>query len=378
MIDFRSDTITRPTPAMRDAMSRALVGDDVFGDDPTVNRLQDQAADMLGFEAALYAPSGTQTNLIALMSQCQRGDEAIVGQMWHTYRWEAGGMAVLGSIQPQPVENQPDGTLRLEDIAAAIKPDDPHFARTRLIGLENTTGGKVLPLAYLEQVSELARARGLAMHLDGARLFNAAVAIAEGGKASTASAGKVGIHIDAENGTARPDCEEVVAAARAVCSHFDTASVCLSKGLGAPVGSLVLGSLQTIARARRIRKMLGGGMRQAGVIAAAGVYALEHHVTRLADDHANARELAIGLRRIGEAPGPLQGKISVADPATNILFVDLDPQIGEAFQSHLERAGVAVTGGKYHGGLRQRWVTHLDVDAADVRKALEIVAAFTH
>ena len=183
MIDFRSDTVTRPTDAMREAMARAELGDDVFGDDPTVNRLQEHAAGLLGFDAALYAPSGTQTNLIALMSQCQRGDEAIVGQMWHTYRWEAGGMAVLGSIQPQPVENQPDGTLRLQDIEAAIKPDDPHFARTRLIALENTTGGKVLSLDYLRQVSELARSRGLQMHLDGARLFNAAVEIARSGKA---------------------------------------------------------------------------------------------------------------------------------------------------------------------------------------------------
>lgn len=431
MIDFRSDTVTRPTPGMREAMGRAIVGDDVFGDDPTVNRLQDQAAEMLGFEAALYAPSGTQTNLIALMSQCQRGDEAIVGQNWHTYRWEAGGMAVLGSIQPQPIENQPDGSLRLQDIAAAIKPDDPHFARTRLIALENTTGGKVLPLAYLAEVADLARTRQLVMHLDGARLFNAAVAIAAGGPGGTgvevagSRAGRVdeeftaagfaapgikgagvtgaggaaaggaaagdtagqaaastanGVSADFQNATPHrplPTYASVIAAARSVCSHFDTVSLCLSKGLGAPVGSLILGSTQTIARAHRIRKMLGGGMRQAGIIAAAGLYALEHHVQRLADDHENARELARGLNRIAASSGPLQHKLAVSEPATNILFVDVDREVSAAFQAYLERSGVAVTGGNYHGGVRQRWVTHLDVDAADVKRALEIVGSFT-
>ena len=218
MPDFRSDTVTQPTPAMREAMFKAPLGDDVFADDPSVNALQEHAAQLLGFEAALFAPSGTQTNLIALWGHCQRGDEAIVGQSWHTYRWEAGGMAVLGSIQPQPVETQPDGTLRLADIAAAIKPDDPHFARTRLVVLENTTGGQVLPPAYVAVVAQLARSRGLALHLDGARLFNAATANA------------------ARNGT------DVYDEARTLCSHFDSVSLCLSKGLGAPVGSLVLGT----------------------------------------------------------------------------------------------------------------------------------------
>ncbi len=393
MIDFRSDTVTRPTPAMRDAMQRAELGDDVFGDDPTVNRLQEMAAAMLGFEAALYAPSGTQTNLIALMSHCQRGDEAIVGQMWHTYRWEGGGMAVLGSIQPQPVENQPDGTLRLEDIEAAIKPDDPHFARTRLIALENTTGGKVLALDYLQRVAELARSRGLVTHLDGARLFNAAVEIAArseegGGVGGLASSEVVSTHSQIQqqareksHGTAMasastPSHAAIVAAAHAVCANFDTVSVCLSKGLGAPVGSLVLGSGATIAKARRVRKMLGGAMRQAGVIAAAGLHALEHHLERLADDHANARRLAQGMRDIAARPGPLQGRLRVTDPDTNILFVDVDPAVGGSFQDFLKRSGVAVTGGSYHGGLRQRWVTHLDVDAAGVEQALEIVASY--
>jgi threonine aldolase len=382
MIDFRSDTVTRPTPGMRQAMSTAQVGDDVFGDDPSVNELQERAAEMLGFEAALYAPSGTQTNLIALMTQCQRGDEAIVGQMWHTYRWEGGGMAVLGSIQPQPLENQPDGTIRLEDIAAAIKPDDPHFAKTRLIALENTTGGKVLPLAYLAAVNELARSRGLLMHLDGARLFNAAVAIARGGgigpEAPSVKLTEVGDHTPEDRQTTGvyPSRQGVISAARAICSHFDTVSLCLSKGLGAPVGSLILGDARTIARARRIRKMLGGGMRQAGFIAAAGLYALEHHLQRLDDDHRNARELAQGMRRIAASPGPLEGKLRVTNPDTNILFVDVDPVVGDAVQAHLSRSNVAVTGGAYHGGLRQRWVTHLDVDAADVEQALDVVRRF--
>jgi threonine aldolase len=392
MIDFRSDTVTRPTPAMLEAMQRAELGDDVFGDDPTVNRLQERAAEMLGFEAALYAPSGTQTNLVALMSQCQRGDEAIVGQMWHTYRWEGGGMAVLGSIQPQPVEHQPDGTLRLQDIEAAIKPDDPHFARTRLIALENTTGGKVLPLDYLQQVARLARGRGLALHLDGARLFNAAVEIAKQGRragenfttdSGIASANFQGSEAAPDRGSeagpgaaSAPSHAAIVDAARAVCAGFDTASVCLSKGLGAPVGSLVLGSAETIAKGKRVRKMLGGAMRQAGVIAAAGLHALEHHLERLADDHANAHRLAQGLREIAARPGPLQSRLQVTEPDTNILFVDLDPSVGDDFQQYLQRSGIAVTGGSYHGGLRQRWVTHLDVGAADVEQALEIVAAY--
>lgn len=381
MIDLRSDTVTRPTAAMRSAMHAAELGDDVFGDDPTVNRLQQRAADMLGFEAALFAPSGTQTNLIALMSQCERGDEAVVGQMWHTYRWEAGGMAVLGSIQPQPLENQPDGTLRLEDIAAAIKPDDPHFARTRLIALENTTGGKVLPLAYLAEVAELARSRGLLLHLDGARLFNAAVEIA---RCSTDKA-EVGTYTsgyprDVSRNDAdqiAPEHDQIVCAAREICSHFDTVSVCLSKGLGAPIGSLVLGSEATIARGRRIRKMLGGGMRQAGVIAAAGLHALEQHLERLADDHRNARRLSQGLRAASATNEALHGKLQVVEPDTNILFVDVDRSIGTAFHAHLQHGGVVVTGGNYHGGFRQRWVTHLDVGENDIERALTIVNSFS-
>lgn len=373
MIDFRSDTVTRPTPAMREVMAAAPVGDDVFGDDPSINALQDYAADLLGFDAALFAPSGTQTNLIALMAQCQRGDEAIVGQQWHTYRFEAGGMAVLGSIQPQPLENQPDGTIRVSDIAATIKPDDAHFARSRLIGLENTTGGKVLPMGYLAEVNTLARTRGLVMHLDGARLFNAATAIAsarlqnpEANRAARPSAT-----------VQQPGAAAIHAAAREICSHFHTVSVCLSKGLGAPVGSLVLGSRATIARARRIRKILGGGMRQAGILASAGLYALQHHVARLPEDHANAARLAEGLTAIAASPGRLEGRMKVSAPDTNILFVDVDSEVALDFQRALDAVGVGVTGGTYHGGQRQRWVTHLDVNRNDVESALDMIAAWS-
>jgi threonine aldolase len=332
--DFRSDTVTRPSPAMRAVMAMAEVGDDVFGDDPTVQRLEAKAAEMLGKHAALYLPSGTQSNLVALMTHCGRGDEYIVGQMAHCYRWEAGGAAVLGSIQPQPIANQPDGTLRLSDIADAIKPDDSHFACTRLLALENTIGGKVLSLAYMDEATALARQHGLACHLDGARAFNASVALG--------------------------------APIAAVAAPFDTISVCLSKGLGAPIGSTLVGSAALIAKARRIRKMVGGGLRQVGVIAAAGLYALEHNVERLAEDHANAKRLAAGLADFTE--------LDVATPETNILFVDVAPQIAADFAAHLAENGVAAI--SMDGGRRQRWATHLDVDADAVDAALQAVRSF--
>ena len=259
-IDLRSDTVTRPTAAMWDAMHSAELGDDVFGDDPTVIALQERIAADLGFEAALFMPTGTQSKLCALMSHCDRGDEYLVGQMAHAHRWEGGGAAVLGSIQPQPLTNQPDGTLALADIEAEIKPDDAHFARTRLLALENTWGGHVLPIDYIEAATQLARSRGLATHLDGARLFNAAVAS--------------GLE------------------AREITRHFDSVSVCFSKGLGTPAGSALCGSRALIARAHRWRKMAGGAMRQSGVLAAAALHALDHHVARLAEDHAHARALA--------------------------------------------------------------------------------------
>jgi len=348
--DFRSDTVTRPTAAMRDAMLRAEVGDDVFGDDPTVNALQAFAAERLGFEAALFAPSGTQCNLMALMSHCQRGDEAIVGQQWHTYRWEAGGMAVLGSIQPQPLENAPDGTIPLAAIRGAIKADDAHFARTRLIALENTTGGLVLPLAYQRDVRALATEAGLAAHLDGARLFNAAVADAQGG--------------------------DPWAAARDIARNFDSLSMCLSKGLGAPVGSLLLGSKDFIARAHRVRKMLGGGMRQAGILAAAGLYALQHHVQRLAEDHANMAALRAGLIDAVQNNARLSERVQVSAAPTNILWVDVDASLIDALKRRLDEAGVRVTGGRYGGGARLRFVTHLDVGPADVRRAVSVFREF--
>ena len=356
MSDFRSDTVTQPTAAMKQAMLEAPLGDDVFGDDPSVNRLQEVAASMLGFEAALLAPSGTQTNLIAMMTHCQRGDEAIVGQQWHTYRWEAGGMAVLGSIQPQPLEHQPDGTIALEDIEGAIKPDDPHFARTRLVVVENTTGGKVLPLAYMRAVRDMAQRHGLRTHIDGARLFNAAVAQAEA------------------EGT------DPVQQARAICAGYDSVSLCLSKGLGAPIGSLLLGSADFIRQAKRVRKMLGGGMRQAGLLAAAGEHALQHHVHRLAEDHAHATLLAEGLADIAAMHPKLSGKVSVHPAQTNIVFCDIESDVADDLQRHLAAHDVKVTSGytrsKERTMKRMRWVTHLDVSRADVERALRAVAAF--
>ena len=271
MIDLRSDTVTRPTAAMRVAMASADVGDDVFGDDPTVNALQEKIAALLGKEAALFVASGTQSNLVAIMSHCGRGDEYIVGQMAHTYRWEGGGAAALGSVQPQPLEHQHDGSLALAAIEAAIKPDDSHFARSRLLCLENTIGGKALPVAYLDaKRARCVKKRGLATHLDGARLFNAATALGGDPRAT----------------------------ARAIAAPFDSVSVCFSKGLGAPIGSALVGSREFIAGAHRWRKMVGGGMRQAGIVAAAALHALDHHVDRLADDHALAARLADGLADI--------------------------------------------------------------------------------
>jgi threonine aldolase len=356
MSDFRSDTVTRPTAGMKQAMLDAPLGDDVFGDDPSVNHLQQSAAELLGFEAALFAPSGTQSNLIALLTHCQRGDEAIVGQLWHTYRWEAGGMAVLGSIQPQPLEHQPDGSLALDEIEAAIKPDDPHFARTRLVTLENTIGGKVLPMAYMRAVQELALRRGLLSHIDGARLFNAAVAIAH-----------------AEGGSP-------IQRARELCAGYDSLSLCLSKGLGAPVGSLLLGSRDFIARARRARKMLGGGMRQAGMLAAAGTYALQHHIDRLGEDHALAAGLGAGLRALAADHPVLGGKMVVHPVQTNIVMMDVHGEVADGLLAYLARENVRITSSyqaRNGAGSRTiRWVTHLDVGKDDVERALAVVAAW--
>ena len=313
---------------MRAAMAAAPVGDDVYADDPTVNRLQDFAAELFGFEAGLFAPTGTQTNLIALMTHCGRGDEYLVGQEAHTYKYEGGGAAVLGSIQPQPIANQPDGSIAVSDIAAYIKPDDMHFARTRVLALENTIGGRVLPRDYLKAATDFAHAKGLVTHLDGARVCNAAV--------------KNGISL------------------RAAVEGFDTVSVCLSKGLGAPVGSVLLGPKAFIEQGKRWRKMLGGGMRQAGVIAAAAQYALEHNVERLADDHQNAADLSSGLARIEQ--------LRVTTPQTNIFYVEIPEASVAALREHLAKRGIRASIGAH-----TRLVTHLDVSKEDVQKT---IAAF--
>jgi threonine aldolase len=323
IIDLRSDTVTKPTAAMREVMARAEVGDDVYGEDPTVNRLQALAADMLGKEAALFASSGTQSNLLAVMSHCERGDEYIVGQHAHTYRYEGGGAAVLGSIQPQPLDFQEDGTLDLDEVARAVKPNDFHFARTRLLCLENTQQGKVLPLDYLAKAAAFAKAHHLSFPLDGARIFNAAV--------------KHGVPV------------------REIAQHFDTVSFCLSKGLGAPVGSLLVGPKAVIDNARRWRKVLGGGMRQAGILAAAGVLALTRHVERLAEDHANAKRLAEGLAEI-EVLGIHPEKVQ-----TNMVFFTLEKSVFTALQYDLKEQGILVSGRD-----KVRLVTHLDVTRDDV------------
>jgi threonine aldolase len=342
LIDLRSDTVTRPTPAMREAMLAAPLGDDVFGDDPSVNALQDKLAEMLGFEAALFVPTGTMSNFCAILAHCQRGEEYIVGQMAHCYRMEGGGAAAFGSVQPQPLDNQPDGTLLLAQIEANIKPDDAHFAITRLLALENTIGGKVLPFAYLQQATQLAKSRGLNTHLDGARLFNAAVAQALAKKS------------------------DPIAEARQIAQCFDSVSVCLSKGLGTPAGSVLCGSKTLVARAHRLRKMAGGGMRQAGILAAAGIHALDHHVKRLADDHANAQRFADGLAGLAG--------LTVEAPQTNIVFVELQGAARERaadFIAHLKARGVLVT-----GLYKLRFVTHLDVDAAGVDRAVAAIREF--
>jgi threonine aldolase len=342
LVDLRSDTVTQPTAGMREAMISAPLGDDVLGDDPSVIHLQEKIADMLGFEAALFMPTGTQSNLCGILAHCQRGDEYIVGQKAHTYLWEGGGAAVFGSVQPQPLNHQADGSLALDDIEAAIKPDDAHFARTRLLALENTIGGKLIPMSYIEQATQFAQSKGLATHLDGARLFNAAVAQA--------------VQRDTD---ARKE-------AKAIASCFDSVSVCFSKGLGAPVGSALCGSKDFIYRAHRIRKMAGGGMRQAGLLAAAATYALDHHIDRLADDHALMRELASGLDGI---PG-----VHMESPHTNILFIELSGPARDraaGLLDHLRSRGILAT-----GLYRLRFVTHLDVDSQGIHQAVQAIREY--
>jgi len=333
MIDLRSDTVTRPTAAMRERMAAAEVGDDVFGDDPTVNALQARLAAMTGHEAGLFFSSGTQSNLAALMAHCARGEEFIIGSLGHSYKYEAGGAAVLGSLWPQPLEYDADGSLDLKKVAAAIKPDDAHFAKTRLLVLENTQNGRVLPLSYIEEASRFARDKGLIFHLDGARVFNAAVKL------------KVPV--------------------KDIACHFDSVSLCLSKGLGSPVGSVLVGKKDFIYRAHRIRKMLGGGMRQAGVLAAACLHAVENHVERLAEDHANAKALAEGLAGL---PG------LTLDPKlvqTNMIFGAVDPARIGALAEHLKQQDIIILPNP-----SLRLVTHLDVSKDDVQKTIAAFKVF--
>ena len=331
MIDFRSDTVTLPSPAMLQAMIHAQVGDDVYGDDPTVNNLEQWAAEQHGFEAAIFCSSGTQANLLALMSHCERGDEYLCGQQAHNYKFEGGGAAVLGSIQPQPIENENDGSLSFAKLTSAIKPVDPHFARTTLLSLENTINGKVLSLAYLQQARAFVNLHALQLHLDGARVYNAAIAL----------------DVDIKE----------------ISQYFDSMSICLSKGLGAPVGSLLLGDNRLIAKARRWRKMLGGGMRQVGILAAAGKYALTENVTRLAEDHANARFLAQQLSL-------LEGfTVNPALVQTNMVFAKLDPAINQQkLQDSLKMQGIL-----FPTGNPVRLVTHLGISRTNIKTFLTVL-----
>ena len=330
-IDLRSDTVTRPTDAMRQVMAQAEVGDDVYGDDPSVNALEARLADMTGKAAAVLLPSGTQSNLVALLAHCQRGEEYIVGQQYHTYKYEAGGAAVLGSIQPQPLTVQADATLDLAEVEAYIKPDDPHFARSRVLALENTHGGQVLPDGYTQQARALVDRYGLSLHLDGARLFNASVATGQ--------------------------------SLRELAAPFDSVSLCCSKGLGAPIGSVLVGSQELIQRARRWRKMVGGGLRQAGIFASAIDYALDHHVERLADDHRRAAELAAALAGLP--------RVQATVAHTNMAFLTLDSAAtGDALKAALAETGLLIAGGQ-----RIRLVTHLGIDDAALATVFERISA---
>ena len=314
---------------MLNAMASADIGDDVYGEDPTVNRLESMAASLAGMESAVFASSGTQTNLLALLTHCQRGEEYIVGQQAHTYKYEGGGAAVLGSIQPQPLEFEPNGTLDLKKVETAIKQDDFHFAETRLLCLENTHAGKVLPMDYITRAGEFAKEKNLSHHLDGARLFNAAVAL----------------NLPANE----------------ITRHFDSVSFCLSKGLGAPVGSMLCGNASFIKRARKWRKMLGGGMRQAGILAAAGIYALENNIERLAIDHENARLLAEGLSTIQEI------RLTPDSAATNMVFIQVKKNYSP-LSAFMKSKGIVIPHGQF-----LRLVTHLNISKQDISS---VVAAF--
>ncbi len=325
-IDLRSDTVTKPSQAMLNVMLNADVGDDVFGEDPTVQKLQAMIAERAGMEDAIFVPSGTQSNLLAIMSHCERGDEYIVGQTAHTYLWEGGGAAILGSVQPQPLDFEQDGSLDLNKVKLAIKPLDDHHARTKLLCLENTTNGKVLPLNYLQTIAQFCQTNGLASHLDGARVFNAAVQL------------DVELHD--------------------ISQHFDSISICLSKGLGAPIGSVLCGTKDLIKKAKRWRKVVGGGMRQAGIIAAAGIYALENNVERLKKDHDNALLLADGLSEIEAL------QVDKDALQTNILFIQA-PDDYKKLHAYLHQQGILFP--KQANKLNLiRLVTHMDVSREDI------------
>ena len=334
--DFRSDTVTKPTEAMREVMAKAVVGDDVYHEDPTVNRLEEMTAQLLGKEAALFLTSGTMGNLVGVLSQCQRGDEAIMGTHGHTFLHEAGGVSVLGGVSMFTVQNDADGTIPLDKLEAAVRNHfDVHEPITRLVILENTQnfcGGTVLAQDYVEKVAHFCKDKGLALHIDGARLFNAAVALD------------------------LPVSELV--------QHADTVTFCLSKGLGAPVGSMLAGSKATIQKARRLRKILGGGMRQAGILAAAGIYALEYHVERLRVDHVRAAQLAHGL---SEIPGV---KLTRSTPHTNLIFLELDETVDietQDFIAKLDERGVLIMD---VGSREFRLVTHLDTPDEAVEQCI--------
>jgi threonine aldolase len=327
MIDFRSDTVTKPSRKMLERMFKAEVGDDVYGEDPTINCLEEKIADMLGMEDAIFASSGTQTNLLALLTHCSRGDEYIVGQLAHTYKYEAGGAAVLGSIQPQPLDFENNGTLDLDKVLKFIKPDDYHFAKTQLLCLENTTSGLALPMDYLQKAKKFTKDHKLKFHLDGARIFNAAV--------------KHDVRADE------------------ISSMFNTVSVCFSKGLGAPVGSALCGSKEQIKDARRWRKMLGGGMRQAGILAGACIYAIDNNIDRLSQDHDNAQFFFKGLSEIEEL------KVAYDSAQTNMVFVTLKGDCAD-LSDFMKDKGILIPLGK-----ELRLVTHLDISSDNIKTAID-------
>ncbi len=335
-IDLRSDTVTKPSKAMLEAMLHAEVGDDVYGEDPTVNKLQAIIAERAGKEAALFVPSGTQSNLLGIMSHCERGDEYIAGQKGHAYLLEGGGAAVLGSIQPQPLDFEADGSLCLDKVDMAIKPIDDHYARTRLLCLENTTAGKVLPLSYLNEMRLFCQCRGLSSHLDGARVFNAVVKL------------NVELHT--------------------ISQYFDSISICLSKGLGAPIGSVLCGTKEFISKARRWRKVLGGGMRQAGIIAAAGIFALENNVYRLKEDHEHAQELAFGLSEVAEI------EVDKEALQTNIVFIKA-PNNYARLRDHLQQQGIVFPKNPNKANLI-RLVTHLDISGMEISRTIQEVKKY--